>query len=350
MRSFIWTPPGNRNADKADLPRTPTWKREIAAAITDPAVLCRELRLPETLAEAARRADGGFRLLVPRPFVRRMRPGDPNDPLLRQVLPVPEELESVEGYTIDPLDEREACRSPGLLQKYRNRSLIVLTRGCPVHCRYCFRRHFTPSVSRLDADHTGPVSDSPWAAIADDPSIHEVILSGGEPLTADDSTLAKLIRNASQIRHLRRIRIHTRMPIVIPSRVTPELIDILRRARPACFVAVHVNHPAEIDTEVTAALAALIDNGIPVLTQTVLLRGINDSADVLTDLFEKLVDLRAIPYYLHQLDRVSGAAHFDTPEELGRAIVRELRQRLPGYAVPRFVREVPGAEFKMPLA
>ncbi|RMF97808.1 MAG: hypothetical protein D6741_09860 [Planctomycetota bacterium] len=186
--------------------------------------------------------------------------------------------------------------------------------------------------------------------MADDPSIHEIILSGGEPLMIDDAGLADIFHNASQIGHLRRIRIHTRMPIVIPSRVTSELIRVLRSTRLACFVAVHINHPAEIDDEVTEALAALIDNGIPVLSQTVLLRGINDSADVLAALFEQLIDRRVIPYYLHQLDRVSGAAHFETSDEMGRSIVDELRRRLPGYAVPRFVREVPGAESKSPLA
>ncbi|RMF88016.1 MAG: 4Fe-4S cluster-binding domain-containing protein, partial [Planctomycetota bacterium] len=187
MRSFIPTTACDRNAAEHDASRLPRWKRELAAAITDPAVLCRELRLPTAVAEAARRAERNFRTLVPRPFLKRMRPGDPNDPLLRQVLPVPAETEPVEGYSADPLGEREACRSPGVLQKYRNRSLIVLTRGCPVHCRYCFRRHFTPSPSPIDAVRRGGTPPSPLVAAADDPSIHEIILSGGEPLMIDNA-------------------------------------------------------------------------------------------------------------------------------------------------------------------
>jgi len=186
--------------------------------------------------------------------------------------------------------------------------------------------------------------------VARDPSIHEVILSGGDPLVLDDELLADLAGRVAAIRHVRRLRLHTRVPIVIPQRVTAELLRWLRATRLAPVVVVHVNHPAEIDGPVAAALGRLVDAGVPVLSQSVLLCGINDRVDVLAELFERLVDLRVMPYYLHQLDRVAGAAHFEVPEATGRELINKLRAWLPGYAVPRYVRETPGEANKRPLA
>lgn len=217
--------------------------------------------------------------------------------------------------------------------------------GLAVHCRYCFRRHFSYDSVPRSVDDWEPA----LAEIAADPSIHEVILSGGDPLTIVDEVLANLASRLATIPQLRRLRIHSRLPIVIPERVTESLLGWLRGTRLTPIVVVHANHPAEIDSHVAEALGRLVDGGVPVLNQAVLLRGVNDHADVLADLCERLVDLRVMPYYLHQLDKVVGAAHFEVAEDVGRAMIAELRARLPGYAVPSYVRETAGESSKRPL-
>jgi EF-P beta-lysylation protein EpmB len=275
-----------------------------------------------------------------------MRPGDPRDPLLRQVLPLADEQARPLGYGFDPVGDGRAMQSPGLLRKYRSRALMVTTGACAVHCRYCFRRHFPYDAGPRSLDEWEPA----LGKIAADRSIREVILSGGDPLVLVDGHLAELARRLAAIRHVRRLRIHTRLPIVIPERVTGELLEWLRGTRLAPLVVVHANHANELDDAVAGALGRLIDAGVPLLNQSVLLSGVNDRADALVDLCERLVDLRVMPYYLHQLDRVAGAAHFEVPREEGRRLVAELRRRLPGYAVPRYVQEIDGAEYKTILA
>ncbi|HWA99935.1 MAG TPA: EF-P beta-lysylation protein EpmB [Pirellulales bacterium] len=322
------------------------WQQAMKQAVRDPAELCDLLGLDADFAAAARMATSGFPLFVPRGFIARMRPGDPHDPLLRQVLPLADETIAVSGFTADPVGDLAANVAPGLLHKYTGRVLLVTTAACAIHCRYCFRRSFPyDDVPRSLAAWRPAIEQ-----IEADASIHEVILSGGDPLTIVDSLLAELVDRLAAVPHLARLRIHTRLPITIPERITSELVDWLRGSRLAPIMVVHANHPAEIDDAVAAALARLVDAGIPVLNQAVLLRGVNDSADVLAALCERLVDLRVMPYYLHQLDRVAGAAHFEVPESEGLAIVAELRRRLPGYAVPRYVRELEGAANKLPLA
>ena len=322
------------------------WQTILAEAVTDPAELCRLLNLPVTMAEQARCAAKSFRLLVPRPYLERIRPGDPNDPLLRQVLPIASESEIVEGFVRDPLREAHATPAPGLLSKYRGRSLIVTTGRCGVHCRFCFRRHHPTPTAAGNLDRL----ENALGHLERDPSVHEIILSGGDPLVADDFLLSELAGRISPIDHIRRLRLHTRMPIVIPQRVTADLVEWARRTRLAVLIVLHVNHPAEIDQAVMQSFARLADAGIPLLSQSVLLRGVNDHADVLTQLFEHLVDLRVMPYYLHQLDRVAGAAHFEVPEPQGLELIRDLRTRLPGYAIPRYVRDTPGIPNKHLLA
>ena len=322
------------------------WRAALADSVTEPDELCRRLRLPPSTADSVRRGACGFPLLVPRAFLTRIRPGDPLDPLLLQVLPTEGETRPSPGFTADPLGECHATSTPRLLSKYSGRSLIVTTRVCAVHCRFCFRRHFPQA--------TASEGDAPWSAalerIAAEPSLREVILSGGDPLALDDDRLAGLADRLSQIPHLRRLRIHTRMPIVIPGRVTDELLGWLTGGRLSTFLVIHVNHPAEIDRDVASALGRLVDAGVPVLSQSVLLKGINDRVTVLAELFERLADLRVMPYYLHQLDHVAGAAHFEVPETTGIRLIQELRARLPGYAVPRYVRETPGEPNKRVLA
>jgi EF-P beta-lysylation protein EpmB len=317
----------------------------LAEAVTKPAELCRLLGLPLSILPAHGR-DCGLPLLVPRTFLARMRHGDPKDPLLLQVLPQNAEAAEHPGFSNDPVAEAEATQSPGLLWKYQNRLLIVATAGCGVHCRFCFRRHFPYADSPRTRDQWGEI----LRGIAAAESIREVVLSGGDPLTLDDGLLAWLAQRLAEIPQLARLRVHTRLPIMIPQRVTEELLGWLRGTRLTPVVVVHVNHPAEIDEAVAGALTRLVDAGIPVLSQSVLLRSVNDRVEVLAKLFERLVDLRVMPYYLHQLDRVAGAAHFEVPEQEGVALVEQLRIRLPGYAVPRYVRQPPSGPSKRVLA
>jgi KamA family protein len=360
--------PGNSPADPNHL----DWKVALADAVTDPAEFCRRLELPAPAAQGAARAARAFSILVPRTFLARIRAGDPGDPLLAQVLPTEAELTRVAEFTADPVGEADAVDASGLLRKYANRSLILTTAACGVHCRFCFRRHFAFPVSpnadqvrnqkglaKIRARRAEVATqnsnlpgcpDSALQRIAADPSLHEVILSGGDPLTLDDETLNELVLQVSRIPHIRRIRLHTRLPILIPQRVTDGLLACLAGGSLPSFLVVHLNHPAEIDGHVAHALGRLVDAGVPVLSQSVLLRGVNDQLDTLADLFERLVDLRVIPYYLHQLDRVAGAAHFEVPEETGIQLIRQLRAQLPGYAVPRYVREVVGEPNKVVLA
>jgi EF-P beta-lysylation protein EpmB len=323
--------------DKPDSPRAP-WQAVLAAAIRDPAELCQLLQLPAHFAVATQKAMVGFPLLAPRPYLSRIRTGDLNDPLLLQVLPQPAEQASVPEFTTDPLGEATAPCSPGWLQKYRGRLLILTGGSCCVHCRFCFRRHFPyPTAVAIEP-------------IAADRTIREVILSGGDPLMLDDRRLAHLIRQLADIAHVSRLRIHTRLPVMIPQRVTNELVALLRSTRLTPIVVNHINHPAEIDDAVAEALGRLVDAGIVVLNQSVLLRKVNDRVEVLAELCQRLVDLRVLPYYLHQLDRVAGAAHFEVPEAEGLRLMRQLRGLLPGYAVPRYVRETPGGASKELLA
>jgi EF-P beta-lysylation protein EpmB len=300
------------------------------------------LDLPAEASPAARSAAEDFPLFVPQSFVARMRPRDPHDPLLRQVLPLAKEATPVAGFVADPVDDAAAVRQRGLLQKYHGRVLFVTTGACAVHCRYCFRRHFPYGDAPRTLADWRPALDE----IARDSSLHEVILSGGDPLTLVDANLSELVRELAAIPHLRRLRIHTRLPIVIPERVTAGLIELLRGTRLTPIVVVHANHANELDIDVAAGLAKLADAGIPLLNQAVLLAGVNDSVEAQAALCERLVDLRVMPYYLHQLDRVAGAAHFEVPIAVGRQIIEQLRSRLPGYAVPRYVAEIAGESQK----
>jgi EF-P beta-lysylation protein EpmB len=323
-----------------------TWRDELRLAVREPAELLVALDLPAELADSARQAAGSFPLFAPWPYIGRMKKGDPADPLLRQVLPLADELVEQPGYSIDPVGDTAARLAAGLLQKYSSRTLLVTTGACAIHCRYCFRRHFPYSESPKAPDAWQPAIDR----IVADESIDEVILSGGDGLTLVDGHLRELARRLAAIPHVRRLRVHTRLPIVIPQRVTSDLLDWLRGTRLAPIMVVHANHPQEIDEEVAAALTRLIEAGIPVLNQAVLLRGVNDNASALIELSRRLVDLRVMPYYLHQLDRTVGTAHFEVPISRGLELIAQMRRSLPGYAVPRYVQEVAGESHKRVLA
>lgn len=321
--------------------QTPGWQAELGDAVTDPAELLALLELDPALLPGANTAAATFRLRVPRPFIARMRKGDPDDPLLRQVLPVADELDDARGFVADPLAEADVL-GDGILHKYRGRALVITTGACGVHCRYCFRRHFPYAESRAAADGWHRV----LARFAADPSLAEAILSGGDPLTLSDRRLARLVEGLGAIGHLKRLRIHTRLPVVLPSRVDAALLGWLSATRLAKVVVIHANHPAEIDDAVRGALAALRDAGATLLNQSVLLRGVNDSSDTLAELSTVLFDAGVLPYYLHLLDPVAGAAHFDLREAGALLLHAELQARLPGYLVPRLVREKPGRPAK----
>ena len=323
----------------------PSWQQELAEAISSPADLLARLGLDPSLLPGALTAAQLFRLRVPASFLARMRPGDPNDPLLRQVLPVSAEGLSAEGFTADPVGDLDAMTVPGLLHKYHGRALLVTTGACAVHCRYCFRRHFPYADANPARDAWQPALDYLRA----DDSIREIILSGGDPLVLGNPKLATLIAQLEQIPHLTRLRIHSRLPVVLPARIDPGLIELLSGTRLPCVVVAHANHAQELDATTASAFERLRAAGITLLNQAVLLRGINDSIDAQRALSETLFAQGVLPYYLHLLDRVAGAGHFEVPEAEARGLLEALRARLPGYLVPRLVREIAGDPGKRPV-
>ena len=322
-----------------------TWQQELAEAIGSPEELAAALGLEPADLTGAHAASAQFRLRVPRSFVARMRPGDPNDPLLRQVLPLAAELADEAEHVDDPVGERTALRTRALLQKYRGRALLITTPTCAVHCRYCFRRAFPYEEQSGEA----PRWREALAEIAADTSLEEIILSGGDPLSLSNARLENLTRALAAIAHVRRIRVHTRQPVVLPSRVDEGLIRWLRGSSLPIVLVLHINHPNELDAELIAACAKLRATSITLLNQSVLLAGVNDDVAVLAELSRKLFAAGVLPYYLHALDRVRGAAHFAVPDERAQALAGELAARLSGYLVPRLVREVPGAPAKVAL-
>ncbi|MCG6658676.1 EF-P beta-lysylation protein EpmB [Halomonas campisalis] len=321
------------------------WQSQLARAIRDPAELCRRLGLDDAWRPGAEAGHALFEVRVPEAFLARMRPGDPDDPLLRQVLPLGEETAATPGYVADPLAEAEHSPARGLIHKYAGRVLLIASPACAVNCRYCFRRHF-PYTENAP-------SRAQWDATLDtlrrDDTLHEAILSGGDPLAASDRQLGWLVERLDAIPHLRRLRIHTRLPVVIPDRVDDALLGWLAATRLQKVVVLHINHAQEIDQAVIDACARLKNAGVTLLNQSVLLRGVNDSIDAQAALSERLFEAGVLPYYLHVLDPVAGAAHFDVPDDEARELVAGLRKVLPGFLMPTLVREIPGEGSKTPL-
>lgn len=292
-----------------------------------------------------------FPVFVPIPFLNRMEKGNFNDPLLRQVLPIASEEESPAHFSTDPLGEQDATLRDGVLQKYQRRILVIASSACAINCRYCFRRHFPYE--------TAAIGDSRWEKtieqIASDPSVAEVILSGGDPLVVTDEKLALIVQRIAEVPHVVRLRIHSRLPIVIPQRVTPSLLELLqefnqsRSGRQSIFV-VHCNHANEIDGDVQHSLQRLSSACTQLLNQSVLLAGVNDDEDALVQLSERLMASSVLPYYLHQLDPIMGAAHFEVDVEKGRRLIAAMRAQLPGFGVPRYVQEIAAEPNKTVLA
>ena len=327
-------------------PAAPDWRHQWRDAVRDPRALLSMLGLETLAARVSDAAAAQFPLRVPLAFVARMRHGDPRDPLLRQVLPLDDEDRLVPGYGLDAVGDGAARTAHGVLQKYRGRALLVTTGSCAIHCRYCFRRHF---------DYAGDTAAAGgWQAavarIAADPSIEEVLLSGGDPLSLATPKLVELTDSLAAIPHVTRLRIHTRLPIVLPDRVDAPLVAWLSSLPWPVTIVLHANHANEFDAAVDGALARLRATGALLLNQAVLLRGVNDTVDTLADLSIRGLAAGVLPYYLHQLDRVQGAAHFEVDDATALALHRALAARLSGYLVPRLVRELPGDPGKRPLA
>ncbi|MEJ2591695.1 MAG: EF-P beta-lysylation protein EpmB [Candidatus Thiodiazotropha sp.] len=325
--------------------QTPDWRQALADAFTDLPSLLAHLELDPALLDGAAPALHAFSLRVPRGFTDRMRQGDPDDPLLRQVLPQAAESLPAAGFGADPVGDREAQAAPGLLHKYNGRVLIVATGACAVHCRYCFRRHYPYAE--------GSASPRQWAAIIDHltahPEVDEVILSGGDPLMVSDQRLAGWLDRIEALPQVKRLRLHTRLPVVLPERITPALIAELSGRRFDPVVVIHANHANEISPRVAQAMGELKAAGITLLNQSVLLQGVNDDSETLAALSERLFAIGVLPYYLHLLDRVAGAAHFEVEETRARELHRALLARLPGYLVPKLVREIAGERSKTPV-
>lgn len=314
------------------------WQNHLKNAVTT----CSELAQLTGLDAEALDWDPNtnFDLRVPRTFIEKIKSGDPNDPLLLQVAPQKKESVVVNGFTNDPLNEIEATKSPGLIQKYEGRALIISASACAVNCRYCFRREFPYQ------DHRNIGENQTLKVIANDPSIREVILSGGDPLIMPDSSLIKLMENIVTIPHICRVRIHTRLPVVIPHRITNGLINYFSTLSCPLIIVLHFNHANEIGPDTRSALYSLASSGATLLNQSVLLRGVNDSPETLARLSESLFQAGVLPYYLHTLDPVSGTSHFEVSKEETSRIFSSLQEKLPGYLVPRLVREVPGGKAK----
>jgi EF-P beta-lysylation protein EpmB len=315
-------------------------------AITRPEELIDYLQLDHSLLPAARQAAEQFSLRVPRGYATLMQKGNPHDPLLRQVLPIDPELETVAGFNTDPVGDLAATSQPGLLHKYHGRALVIATGSCAIHCRFCFRRHF-PYQEAVGAE-------APWDRVLkhlrQTPDIREVILSGGDPLMLDNDRLASRIRSLEAIPHLSRLRIHSRLPVALPERVDEGLLQLLTQTRLRSVMVVHCNHANELGPAPRQALQTLKQRGIDLLNQSVLLKGVNDDLAALANLSEALFDAGALPYYLHLLDRVQGAAHFEVSRQTAQTLHRQLRERLPGYLVPRLVWEQAGAAAKLPVS
>ncbi|MEO4174800.1 MULTISPECIES: EF-P beta-lysylation protein EpmB [Acinetobacter] len=322
------------------------WQSQLSDLITDPSELLSLLELSsEQLLSGAILASEKFKLRVPRAFVGKMNAKNPLDPLLLQVLPHHLELEEHPEFVTDPLGEEAANQLPGVLHKYKSRFLLTLTGACAVHCRYCFRRHF-PYQENLPKNED-------WLNIKNyieaNPNINEIILSGGDPLTLSNRKLALWLERLSSLKQIQILRIHSRVPIVIPNRIDEELISLLKNSRLRIVLVVHSNHASELDDFTCSKLLQLSDHHITVLNQAVLLKGVNDSAQTLIDLSYRLFEARVMPYYLHVLDKVKGAQHFDLESSKIDDIYRDVLANLPGYLVPKLVREIAGEKNKTPL-
>ncbi|CAM4450979.1 MAG: L-lysine 2,3-aminomutase [Legionellaceae bacterium] len=322
-----------------------TWQQALSHAIKNPEELIQYLQLDSNIIISAKAASKDFSLRVPYRFIEKMEKGNPHDPLLRQILPIDAELKVNENYSTDPLGEHSANRLSGILHKYKSRVLLIVTSVCGINCRYCFRRHFN-----YTENNPGTAGwENAVQYIAQDKSIKEVIFSGGDPLVANDKKLAQLAKQINEIPHVTTLRIHTRMPIVLPERITDEFIDWFSNLRLKPIMVIHCNHPKEIDSVLFDAMQRLKKAGVMLFNQSVLLKGVNDNPATLIELSEKLFEIGVLPYYLHLLDKVQGASHFHVSKNKAKNILNVIMTELPGYLIPKLVYEKAGALSKLPV-
>lgn len=317
-----------------------SWQKILTQGFSSASALLKFLNLPVDLSNTE--AEKEFITRVPLGFAKRMQPGNANDPLLLQVLATSKELLAIPGYDANPLGEIEAMPKNGLMHKYYGRVLLLITGGCVINCRYCFRRHFPYQQHRFAKKEWSKILDY----IRQDPSIYEVILSGGDPLLIADSVLLELLQQLTLIKHVRILRFHTRIPIVLPERIDKNFLNLLTQINIEKVIVLHCNHVQELDASVQQACQALRNMNCYLFNHTVLLKDINNNADTLAELSKQLFAFGILPYYLHLLDKVNGAAHFDMPEQSAVLIYRELQKKLPGYLLPRLVREKTGEASK----
>lgn len=327
------------------LNQPPTWQQLLKTQIRTPEALWQYLKLSEEQLPQARLAAKKFPLRVPRGFADKINAQDPYDPILRQILPLESELDVAPGYSHDPLGEAEATPLPGLIHKYHGRVLLITSTQCAINCRYCFRREFPYEDNRLSKAQWAPVFDY----ITHDESISEVILSGGDPLSLSNTALQWFVNQCESIPHVQRLRIHSRLPVVLPERIDVGLVDLLKNSRLQKVMVIHSNHANEIDGTLGKALQPLKKIGITLLNQTVLLKGINDKASTLAELSDALFNIDVLPYYLHLLDRVNGAHHFEVDRSTAQEIYNELLALRSGYLIPKFVQEIAGERNKTPI-
>lgn len=322
-----------------------SWQEELQQLIKSPEALIKHLQLEDKWIEPAIKASAHFPLRATESYISKIKKGDPHDPLLRQILPIDAELHPVEGYTSDPLEEKQFIPLPGIVHKYQSRVLFIAATQCAINCRYCFRRHFPYNDHELNRQQWQSGLDY----IQSSQSINEVILSGGDPFSLSDNQLLWLVEQISDIKHVEYLRVHTRYPIILPSRITPPLLKALTGTRLKTIVVVHCNHPQEIDKEVEMALKCLKNANVTLFNQSVLLKGINDSSQILATLSKALFQAGVQPYYIHLLDKVEGAAHFAVENYEAKNIYKELLTLLPGYLVPKLVKETAHEGSKTPV-
>jgi EF-P beta-lysylation protein EpmB len=325
--------------------KTESWQQQLSNAYCHIGELLADLGLPEHYGPEMALATATFGFRVPRYFAALMKKADIDDPLLLQVLPTAAELQPVPGFTRDPLGDKAAHEGNGILHKYPGRVLLISTGACAINCRYCFRRHFPYSDHLALKNQWQPALQQ----LQQDTGIREVILSGGDPLSLSNVRLETLIKALEKIPHLQRLRIHTRLPVVLPARIDRQLIELLGNTTLTTVMVIHANHPQELTAELQQALYPLRQGGVTLLNQSVLLKNINDNAATQILLCESLFAIGVLPYYLHQLDKVQGAAHFAVDDHAALALHRRMEQQLPGYLLPRLVREIEGARSKQTL-
>jgi EF-P beta-lysylation protein EpmB len=324
---------------------TKNWQQQLAEAFNNIEDLCRYLQLSSEDLPTSVTAAKNFPIRVPVSFAASIEKGNPNDPLLRQVLPVKDELTIYPDFSDDPVGDLPSAPQTGVLHKYHGRVLFINTGSCAINCRYCFRRNFPYTDSQLSKQH----ENAGIQYLNEHAEVSEVILSGGDPLLLNDDRLTNLIQKLNAIKHLKRIRIHTRLPIVLPARITENLITLLTESTQQIVIVIHCNHANEINTRVINSLRLLRSSGINLFNQSVLLKGVNENANILSDLSEKLFSHGVTPYYLHLLDKATGTGHFEVSEIIAVELIKQMQINLPGYLVPKLVKEQAGALSKQTI-